>query len=89
MVCLKSTWEIVLMDAKTAPHEKMLWSFGNLTVNLEEVRFFKCFEAKVVIGIVSVVVDFCLNKEIIVENYLVDVFCNEGGRSISFVLNKW
>ena len=47
-VCFDDSWDVIHVDSDCYAHEEMLWSFGNDSIEFEQVGFFQCFEAKIV-----------------------------------------
>ena len=43
------------MNTQRHPHIHLLWAFGNLTVDAEQVTFFQGFESKIIEMVISVV----------------------------------
>ena len=55
LIGLQGTLKIVFVNTNTHTHEHLLRTLNNLSVHAEQVRTFKCFEPKVVVGEIAIV----------------------------------
>lgn len=56
LIGLKGGFKVMFVDSNGDSHEHMLGALYYLAVDFKEIRFLECFEAKVVVGVISVVV---------------------------------
>lgn len=50
-------FNVVFVDTNSNSHQQVLWSFYNLSINLQKVGPFKSFEAKIIIFKIPVIED--------------------------------
>jgi len=73
IVCLKHILDVTTMNTQSHPHDHVLRSFDNLSVDAEEVRSLESFETEVVVCEVPVIDDGRVEHVLVLHDDLVDI----------------
>ena len=68
IVGLNGRVNIFLVNSNGYPHQHVLWAFGNASVNLQQVRFFEGFVAKIIITVIAIIDDRRVQQSRILAN---------------------
>jgi hypothetical protein len=79
LISLKGAFYVCFVNANGDSHQKLLRSFYWSTVDFKQVRFFKCFEAKEIVSVVSLVVDNLFDFLCIVDDDLINILSEKRG----------
>lgn len=77
MVSLKHGIQIVFMDSESHAHEHVLWTFDDLVIHTEKVRFLKGFKPEEIIREIACVVNFSFNFFFVVHDNVKDFLLDQ------------
>ena len=82
---LKSSYKIFFVDTYGYPHQQMLWSFSWDSIYPEEITSFQSLETKVVIVVVSLIIDDFLYGFSVGLYNIVHILGDQWSRSLSLI----
>ena len=78
IISFESLWDVFVVDTNCNTHQHVLWSFCNLAIQTQKIGTLEGLESKVIVIVVTGVVDVIVENIGVVHDNFEDFFRNQG-----------